>query len=222
MGGRPPPGQCVEGMTTRKSQGVGGAHAPAQVVLCGAWWEGTARRSGDWDGGGYRLQILRKGGRGAGARLLLLFAHSFAEGEAGVGLDWTPLAPLSTPWAMGAGEKNGTRTGEGGEGRAYRGIYLVPPKCQRCLPGLHLRGARPGLGQERGAGGHSEVAGGKTKVLMRDPASSPPPAEDEGVHGSASMLGYGGRSPGVRLLPRKIHFCPPPGPRPWLVNPVLC
>lgn len=49
---------------------------------------------------------------GAGARLLLLFAHSFAEGEAGVGLDWTPLAPLGTPWAMGAGEKNGTRTGE--------------------------------------------------------------------------------------------------------------
>lgn len=32
---------------------------------------------------------------GAGARLLLLFAHSFAEGEAGVDLDWTPLAP---PW----------------------------------------------------------------------------------------------------------------------------
>ena len=47
----------------------------------------------------------------------MLFAHSFAEGEAGVGLDWTPLAPLGTPWAMGAGEKNGIRTGkEEGEG----------------------------------------------------------------------------------------------------------
>lgn len=69
-------------------------------------------RSRDWDQGGYRRQILRKGGGEAGARLLLLFAHSFAEGEAGVGLDWTPLAPLDTPWAMGAGEKNGTRTGE--------------------------------------------------------------------------------------------------------------
>lgn len=52
-----------------------------------------------------------KGWGEAGARLLL-FAHSFAEGEAGVGLDSTPLAPLGTPWAMGAGEKNGTRTGE--------------------------------------------------------------------------------------------------------------
>lgn len=46
-GAVPLPGQCVEGMTIRKSQGVGGAHAPAQVVLCGAWWEGTARRSRD-------------------------------------------------------------------------------------------------------------------------------------------------------------------------------
>lgn len=91
-------------------------------------------------------------GRGAGARLLLLFAHSFAEGEAGVGLDWTPLAPLGTPWAMGAGEKNGTRTGEEGEGRVYRGIYLVPPKCQRCLQVLHLRWAQLDLGQEHGAG----------------------------------------------------------------------
>lgn len=38
-------------------------------------------------------------------------------------------------------------------------------------------------------GGHSEVAGGKTKVLMRDPACSPPPVEDGSVHGSASILG---------------------------------
>lgn len=78
-----------------------------------------------------RLQTANpaeRDGPGAGARLLLLFAHSFAEGEAGVGLDWTPLAPLGTPWAMGAGEKNGTRTGEEeGEGRVYEGISLVPP-----------------------------------------------------------------------------------------------
>lgn len=41
-------------------------------------------RSRSWEGGGYRLQILRKGE--GGVRLLLLFAHSFAEGEAGGGL----------------------------------------------------------------------------------------------------------------------------------------
>lgn len=68
-------------------------------------------RSRSWEPEGYRLlRILQKGEGGGEA--LLLFAHSFAEGEAGVGLDWTPLAPLGTPWAMGAGEKNGTRTGE--------------------------------------------------------------------------------------------------------------
>lgn len=81
----------------------------------------------------------------------MLFAHSFAEGEEGVGLDWTPLAPLGTPWAMGAGEKNGIWTGEDeGEGRVCRGIYLVPPKCQRCPQVLPLRRAR--LDQRHGAG----------------------------------------------------------------------
>lgn len=161
---------------------------PPPKSYCGVWWEGTAIRSRDWVGQATDCKSCGKGS-GAGARLLLLFAHSFAEGEAGVGLDWTPLAPLGTPWAMGAGEKNGTRTGEEGEGRVYRGIYLVPPKCQRCLQVLHLRWAQLDLGQEHGAGGHSEVAGGKTKVLMGDPAYSPPPVEDGGVHGSASILG---------------------------------
>lgn len=83
----------------------------------------------------------------------MLFAHSFAEGEEGVGLDWTPLAPLGTPWAMGAGEKNGIQTGEDeGEGRVCRGIYLVPPKCQRCPQVLPLRRARLDQGRGHGAG----------------------------------------------------------------------
>lgn len=83
----------------------------------------------------------------------MLFAHSFAEGEAGVGLDWTPLAPLGTPWAMGAGEKNGTRSGEEeGEGRVYGGISLVPPKCQRCPQVLPLQCAGLDLGLGHGAG----------------------------------------------------------------------
>lgn len=57
-------------------------------------------------------------GVGRRGEALLLFAHSFAEGEAGGGLGRTPLAPLSTPWVMGAGEKNGhpdVGWGEGGE-----------------------------------------------------------------------------------------------------------
>lgn len=101
-----------------------------------------------------RLLILQKGG-GMGARLLLLFAHSFAEGEAGVGLDWTPLAPLGTPWAMGAGEKNGIRTGEEeGEGKGLYGHLLGPPKCRRCLRVLPsaIGPARPGAGAWCGAG----------------------------------------------------------------------
>lgn len=154
----------------------------------------------------------------------MLFAHSFAEGEAGVGLDWTPLAPLGTPWAMGAGEKNGTRTGEEeGKGRVYEGISLVPPKCLRCP-----QSAAPcdgpdwtwGWGMVRG--GHSEVAGGKTKVLRgtQDPACSPPPAEDRAVHGSALVWGRGAGVPESAYC--QENPCSPPGPRPWLVNPVLC
>lgn len=103
-----------------------------------------------------RLQTANpaeRDGPGAGARLLLLFAHSFAEGEAGVGLDWTPLAPLGTPWAMGAGEKNGTRTGEEeGEGRVYEGISLVPPKCLRCPQVLPPAMGPTGPGLGHGAG----------------------------------------------------------------------
>lgn len=123
-------------------------------------------------------------------------------------MDWTPLAPLGTPWAMGAGEKNGTRTGKEGEGRVYRGIYLVPPKCQRCLQELHLRWAQLDLGQEHGAGGHSEVAGGKTKVLMRDPPI-PLPLWRTGVFTEA--LQFWGRGPESQspLIAKKIHFCPP-------------
>lgn len=101
------------------------------------------------------LQMANPAERGgAGARLLLLFAHSFAEGEAGggVGLDWTPLAPLGTPWAMGAGEKNGTRIEEEGEGRVYEGISLVPPKCLRCRQVVPLLWARLDQGLGHGAG----------------------------------------------------------------------
>lgn len=155
--GRTPPGSAAEGLTIRKprSRGRGrGVTPPPGLCSGGDWWEGTAMRSRNWDRGGYRLgEFCGRGG--AGARLLLLFAHSFAEGEAGVGLDWTPLAPLGTPWAMGAGEKNGTRTREEeGEGKVYGGISLVPPKCRRCpqvLPPA-MGPARPGAGAWCGAG----------------------------------------------------------------------
>lgn len=90
---------------------------------------------------------------GAEARLLLLFAHSFAEGEAGVGLDWTPLAPLGTPWAMGAGEKNGIQTGEaeGREGSIGASTWSHPRAgdAPKCCP---LRWAQLDLGLGHSAG----------------------------------------------------------------------
>lgn len=109
-------------------------------------------RSRSWDGEATDSANPAERG-GAGARLLLLFAHSFAEGEAGVGLDWTPLAPLSTPWAMGAGEKNGIWTGEEeGEKRFYGASTWSHPSARdapKCCP---LRWARLDLGRGHGAG----------------------------------------------------------------------
>lgn len=112
-------------------------------------------RSRSWDRGGYRLCESCGKGRDGGEASIAFCSQFCGRRGGGVGLDWTPLAPLGTPWAMGAGEKNGIRSGEDeGEGRFYRGIYLVPPKCQRCPqvlpPGKGL--TRPGAGAWCGAG----------------------------------------------------------------------
>lgn len=60
-GARPSSGSVLEGLTIRKAQGVGEGKVTTPPELCsgGVWWEGTALRSRNWDGGGYRLQILR-------------------------------------------------------------------------------------------------------------------------------------------------------------------
>ena len=70
--------------------------------------------------------------------------------------------------------------------------------------------ARLDLGWGLMRGGHSEVAGGKTKVLMRDPGSRllPSPCEGRGCSRKRFSLGVGGRSPRVRLLPRKSISAP--------------
>lgn len=205
-GARPPPGRLLAGLTTRKPRRRGG-HAPPELCSSGCLVGGQPRGLGA--GTGEATDSANPAERaGAGARLLLLFAHSFAEGEAGVGLDWTPLAPLGTPWAMGAGEKNGIQTGwgGGGEGGACGGIYLVPPKCRRCPRAA----PRPrGLGRARCAG-HSEVAGGNTQVLWRDPGPRllPSPCGGRGCSRKRFSLGAGGRSPRVRLLPGKSISAP--------------
>lgn len=91
-GAIPLPGQCLEGLTIRKSQGVGEGTPPPKSY-CGAWWEGTAIRSRDAGGGGYRLQILRRGGRGGG-EASIAFCSQFCgrRGGGGLGLD-TPCPP---------------------------------------------------------------------------------------------------------------------------------
>lgn len=59
-------------------------------------------------------------------------------------------------------------------------------------------------------GGHSEVADGKTKVLMRDPGSRLLPSPCGGRGCSRKRFGFGGRGPESQspLIAKKIHFCP--------------
>lgn len=225
MGAGPHPGSAAgRADHTETTEGMGWGSRPRPSCAVEVSREGAAMRSRNWNGEATDGKSCGKGRAGAGARLLLLFAHSFAEGEAGVGLDWTPLAPLGTPWAMGAGEKNGTRTGEEeGEGRVYEGISLVPPKCLRCpqvLPPT-MGPAGPGAGAWCGAG-TVRLQAVKPKCLRgtQDPACSPPPAEDGVVHGSALVWGRGAGVPESAYC--QENPCSPPGPRPWLVNPVLC
>lgn len=151
-GARPSPGSVLEGLTIRKAQGVGEGKVTTPPELCsgGVWWEGTALRSRSWDGGGYRLQILREGaGRGRGFYCFLLTVLRKARrGWAWTGHPLPPLVPLGR-WVL-------VKRMESGLGRkkvrewVYRGIYLVPPKCQRCPQVLPVGPARPGLGHDAG------------------------------------------------------------------------
>lgn len=194
-----------------------GCHAPARLVQWRCVGAGPATRSKDQDGVGGGANLAVRGG--AGARLLLLFAHSFAEGEAergggGLGLD-TPCPPSVTPRAMGAGEKNGTQTGEERARGAGKGPWGASPWSHPSA-GDAPPSAAPGVGSRRTwgwgvvRGAHSEVAGGKSKVLLlRDPGSACPlPLRRTGVFTEALQFGVGGRSPRVRLLPRKSTSAP--------------
>lgn len=140
----------------------------------------------------------------------MLSAHSFAEGEAGVGLDWTPLAPLGIPlgrWVLVKRMESGLGRKKVREGSIGASTWSHPSArdATKCCPWARLD---PGWGVMRG--GHSEVAGGKTKVLMRDPGSRllPSPCGGRGCSRKRFSLGVGGRSPRVRLLPRKSISAP--------------
>lgn len=73
---------------------------PPPKSYCGVWWEGTAIRPRDWDGGGYRLQILRGGGRGRGFYCFLLTVLRKARrGWAWTGHPLPPSVPLGR-WVL--------------------------------------------------------------------------------------------------------------------------
>lgn len=165
-------------------------------------------RSRSWDGVGYRLQILRKGaGRGRGFYCFLLTVLRKARrGWAWTGHPLPPLVPLGR-WVLVKRMESGLGRKKVREGSIGASTWSHPSArdATKCCPWARLD---PGWGVMRG--GHSEVAGGKTKVLMRDPGSRllPSPCGGRGCSRKRFSLGVGGRSPRVRLLPRKSISAP--------------
>lgn len=166
-------------------------------------------RSRSWDGGGYRLCESCGKGRGGG-EASIAFCSQFCgrRGGGGLGLDTPcpPLVPLGR-WVLvkrmesGPGRKKVRKRSLGASTWSHPSARDAP----KCCPW-----ARLDLGWGMMRGGHSEVAGGKTKVLMRDPGSRllPSPCGGRGCSRKRFSLGVGGRSPRVRLLPRKSISAP--------------
>lgn len=141
---------------------------------------------------------------------MLTVLRKARRGWAWTGHPLPPSVPLGR-WVLVKRMEPGLGRKEAREGLG--GISLVPPKCQRCSQVLHPARAWLDLGQGRCGAGTVRLQAVKPKCFggTQDPACSPPPAED-GVFTEALQFGVGGRSPRVRLLPKKNPFLPPPGP----------
>lgn len=188
MGGRPPPGSVFGRADNTEITGGWGRPRPrpSRTVVPG----GRGQLLGLGTGVGEATDCKscgKGGGRGRGFYCFLLTVLRKARrGWAWTGHPLPPSVPLGR-WVL-------VKRMEPGLGRKVRGGSIGAstwshPSARDASKCCTLRRAQLDPGREHGAGGHSEVAGGKTKVLMRDPAYSPPPVEDEGVHGSASILG---------------------------------